>query len=64
MKNFKYLIRGGRVLLLYRCDGLFGGQWTCFGDFVDREGNAERGKQIIKQLNKCAEITNKPNDND
>lgn len=52
-KNFKWLVKEGRVLLLRRVVGLFGEQWECFGTFDDKDGNAERGKQIIRQLNEC-----------
>ena len=49
-KNFKWLVKNGKVLLLRRTVGLFGEQWECFGNFDDKDGNAARGKQIIKQL--------------
>ena len=50
-KHFKWLAKNGRVLLLHRTVGLFGEQWECFGNFDDKDGNATRGKQIIKLLN-------------
>ncbi len=57
MKNFKWLVKNGRVLLLRRTVGLFGEQWECFGNFDDKDGNAIRCRQIIKQLNQCAQHT-------
>lgn len=63
-KNFKWLVRKGKVLLLRRTVGLFGEQWECFGAFDDKDGNAARGRQIIRQLNECAVHTVNFNEND
>ena len=63
-KNFKWLVSNGHVLLLHRTVGLFGEQWEGFGNFDDRDGNAARGKHIIKLLNECDKHTDHPNDND
>ena len=56
-KHFKWLAKNGRVLLLHRTVGLFGEQWECFGNFDDKDGNATRGKQIIKLLNQSAQLS-------
>lgn len=56
-KNFKWLVKNGRVLLLRRTVGLFGEQWECFGNFDNKDGNAIRCRQIIKRLNQCAQHT-------
>lgn len=53
-KQFKWLVKNGRVILLRRTVGLFGEQWECFGNFDDKGDNAARGKRIIEQLNECA----------
>lgn len=63
-KHFKWLRKNGRLLLLQRSIGLFGEHWECFGDFDDKESNLERGKLIVKQLNDCANNTDKYNKND
>lgn len=56
-KYFKWIVKGGKVILLRRNVGLFGSQWERFGVFDDKDGNAERGKLIVKQLNECAQHT-------
>lgn len=63
-KNFKWLVKNGRVMLLRRTVGLFGEQWECFGNFDDKDSNVARGKQIIKQLNQCAQHTENFNNHD
>lgn len=61
-KNFKWLVRNDHVYLLRRTIGLFGENWECFGNFDNKDGNLDRCKQIIKQLNECAKHTENFND--
>lgn len=63
-KNFKWLVRNGKILLLRRTVSLFGEGWECFGCFDDKNGNASRAKQIVKQLNECARHTENFNKDD
>lgn len=63
-KHFKWLVRNGRVLLLHRTVGFFGEQWETFGNFDDKDGNAERCKEIVKQLNQCVRHTESYKEND
>ena len=63
-KNFKWLLKNGRVMLLRRTVGLFGEQWECFGNFDDKAGNVTNAKQIIKLLNECAKHTENFNEHD
>ena len=63
-KNYKWLMKNGKVYLLHRTVGLFGEQWECFGSFDNKDCNSERSKTIIKLLNQCDLHTENFNEND
>ncbi len=61
-KNFKMIIRKGRVHILRYEVGLFGPGWGCMVSFT--EDCTDDCKRIVALLNKCDNITQKENDND
>lgn len=63
-KQYKWLVKNGRIILLRRTVGLFGEQWDCIGNFDNKGNNAVHGKMIIKLLNECAQNTTNLNRDD
>lgn len=59
-KRFKQKASHGRLFILKAAVGLFGPQLDVVAAFDDRDGNRERVKSIVKQLNECDRHTEHP----
>lgn len=56
-RAFRQKIIGGKIYILKNGIGLFGPQLESIAVFDNRDGNLERVKQIVKQLNECDQHT-------
>lgn len=52
-RTFRHKIIGERIHILKNGIGLFGPQLESIAVFDNKDGNIERVKQIVKQLNEC-----------
>lgn len=59
-RAFRHKIIGERIHILKNGIGLFGLQLESIAVFDNRDGNLERVKQIVKQLNECDRRTEHP----
>lgn len=59
-RAFRQKIIGEKIYILKNCIGLFGPQLESIAVFDNRDGNLERVKQIVKQLNECDRHTEHP----
>lgn len=63
-RAFRHKIMGEKIYILKNGIGFFGPQLESIAVFDNKDGNLERVKQIVKQLNECDRRTVhlKPND--
>ena len=59
-RAFRHKIIGEKIYILKNSIGLFGPQLESIAVFDNRDGNLERVKQIVKQLNECDRHTEHP----
>ena len=59
-RAFRHKIIGEKIYILKNGIGLFGPQLESIAVFDNRDGNLERVKQIVKQLNECDRHTEHP----
>ena len=59
---FRHKVVGDRVYILKSGIGLFGPKMESIATFDNNDGNLERVKQIVKQLNECDRHTEHPKD--
>lgn len=59
-RAFRHKIIGERIHIFKNGIGLFGPQLESIAVFDNRDGNLERVKQIVKQLNECDRRTEHP----
>lgn len=59
-RAFRHKIMGEKIYILKNGIGLFGPQLESIAVFDNRDGNLERVKQIVKQLNECDRHTEHP----
>lgn len=59
-RAFRQKIRDEKIYILKNGIGLFGPQLESIAVFDNRDGNLERVKQIVKQLNECDRHTEHP----
>lgn len=59
---FRHKVVGERVYILKSSIGLFGLQMESIAKFDNKDGNLERVKDIVKQLNECDRHTEHPKD--
>lgn len=63
-RTFRYKIFGEKIYILKRDIGLFGPQLETVAFFDTKNGNVEKAKQIVKQLNGRDGHKEHPNQND
>lgn len=59
---FRHKVVGDRVYILKSGIGLFGPKMEPIATFDNNDGNLERVKDIVKQLNECDRHTEHPKD--
>lgn len=59
-RAFRHKIMGEKIHILKNGIGLFGPQLDSIAVFDNKDGNLERVKQIVKQLNECDRRTEHP----
>lgn len=59
-RAFRHKIIGEKIHILKNGIGLFGSQLDSIAVFDNKDGNLERVKQIVKQLNECDRYTEHP----
>lgn len=63
-RAFRHKIMGEKIYILKNGIGFFGPQLESIAVFDNKDGNLERVKQIVKQLNECDRRTAHPKPND
>lgn len=63
-RAFRHKIMGEKIYILKNGIGFFGPQLESIAVFDNKDGNLERVKQIVKQLNECDRCTAHPKPND
>lgn len=59
-RAFRHKIMSEKIYILKNGIGLFGPQLESIAVFDNKDGNLERVKQIVKQLNECDRHTEHP----